>query len=163
MFNVQLVNKTRRTNRWLSCWCRTLLARQRHLTQTFICLDTLKGSTMTHTLRTRWRRGQLVWPMSWVSIFFNYYLRPARCSKCQHSKQTDFRSRAYSCRGVANYLCVPDDDLCERNSASIGRTGNRTSNLQQGGVDALQQVTVHSVDVLLIVRFIRLIWYQRVA
>lgn len=67
MFNVKLVNGT---NRCLWCWCRALLARQRHLTQTLICLDTLKGSTMTHTLRTRWERRQLVREIHWIFIDF---------------------------------------------------------------------------------------------
>lgn len=126
---VKPVNGTRRTHRCPWCLCRALLARQRHLSQTLIRLDTLKGSTF----RRRWGRGRReIARVNRISIFFLlhiYHLRPARYIKCQYSKQTSIRTRAYSWRRVANYLWVQDFDLCERRRAGTGRTGNHTSNL----------------------------------
>lgn len=96
IFIVKPVNGTRRTHRCPWCLCRALLARQRHLSQTLIRLDTLKGSTF----RRRWGRGRReIARVNRISIFFLlhiYHLRPARYIKCQYSKQTSIRTRAYS-------------------------------------------------------------------
>lgn len=82
--------------------------------------------------KTDWEKYKLK-----LHCFYMYHYWPASYSKCQHSKQTSIQS------GVANYLCVPDFDLCERNWAEVVRTGIHTSHLQQWRVDELQQVTVH--------------------
>lgn len=101
MFNLKLVNGT---NRCLWCWCRALHARQRHLTQTLICLDTLKGLTMTHILEMGTNTACEGDTLS-LHSFYTYHLRPARYSKCQHSKQS--RQALISCLQLALSCQLP--------------------------------------------------------